>query len=129
MTHTQILRHPTVGDMVRWLLLQPQSSPFAIMDVDTGWRVPIIRCGAEAGNIYVTGEYDDATADWPPHTPVTDAPQNYSAIADALEHGTKADIWYDAADHDDTEAAALIDATQEAMLIAAKVLRTMAGSP
>jgi hypothetical protein len=44
------------------------------------------------------------------------------AIAKALRTGVRGDVWYDADEHNDTEAAVLIAATQAAMEAAADIL-------
>jgi hypothetical protein len=48
------------------------------------------------------------------------------ALAQDLEAGVKADIWYDASEHGDEEAGEIIERTQTAMERAARLLRALA---
>lgn len=48
-----------------------------------------------------------------------------TVIVEALRKGLTADIWYDAHDHDDKPAEALIEATKDAMDLAARQLIIM----
>jgi hypothetical protein len=49
----------------------------------------------------------------------------FTRLAKTLEEGASADIFYDAADFGDTEKAEIIEATQNAMSEAARVLRSI----
>lgn len=55
-----------------------------------------------------------------PPTPEPPAPMT---LAERLERGAQADIWYDAAAHSDDDVADMIGDAQDAMMAAARILR------
>jgi hypothetical protein len=54
------LDHPTVADMVQWLMTQPQDAPFRIEDPDTGWTCVVIAAyRTKDGKVFLSSDYGD----------------------------------------------------------------------